>query len=67
MQRWCRIIDQQQYKRDQAAIVLKVSPRSFGRGRPMPAASKVAALPAATAESRAAVQAAPPSVLQSGM
>lgn len=67
VQRWCRIIDQQQYKRDQAAIVLKVSPRSFGRGRPMPAASKVAALPAATAESRAAVQAAPPSVLQSGM
>ena len=31
-----RMIDLAQYKRDQAAIVLKVTPRAFGRGRPMP-------------------------------
>lgn len=29
-------IDREQYKRDQAAVVLKVTPRAFGRGRPMP-------------------------------
>jgi NAD+ synthetase len=67
VQRWCRIIDQQQYKRDQAAIVLKVSPRSFGRGRPMPAASKVTAWPAAIAETRAAVRNTTPSSLKVGM
>ena len=31
-----RMIDRQQFKRDQAAVVLKVTPRAFGRGRPMP-------------------------------
>ena len=31
-------IDRNEYKRHQAAIVLKVSPRTFGRGRPMPLA-----------------------------
>ena len=31
-----RIIDREQYKRDQAAVILKVTPRAFGRGRPMP-------------------------------
>jgi NAD+ synthetase len=65
--RWCKIIDQQQYKRDQAAIVLKTSPRSFGRGRPMPAASKVAAWPAAATETRAAIRATAASLLQPGM
>ncbi|MEC9158585.1 MAG: NAD+ synthase [Planctomycetota bacterium] len=34
------LIDRQEYKRHQAPIVLKVSPRSFGRGRPMPIASR---------------------------
>ncbi len=37
---WARRIDQNEYKRKQAAIILKVSPRSFGPGRPMPAAMK---------------------------
>lgn len=31
-----RTIDREQYKRDQAAVILKVTPRAFGRGRPMP-------------------------------
>ncbi len=35
-----RMIDRAQYKREQAAIVLKVSPRAFGRGRPMPVAMR---------------------------
>ncbi|MBL9147639.1 MAG: NAD+ synthase [Phycisphaerae bacterium] len=38
--RWCRAIDRTQYKRDQAAIILKMSPRAFGRGRPMPVAGE---------------------------
>lgn len=37
--RWCRSIDRAQYKRDQAAVILKVLPRAFGRGRTMPIAS----------------------------
>ncbi|MFO0828627.1 MAG: NAD+ synthase [Phycisphaerales bacterium] len=40
VRRWCRAIDLAQYKRDQAAIILKISPRCFGRGRPMPIASR---------------------------
>jgi len=40
VERWCRVIDRNEYKRKQAAIVLKVSPRAFGPGRPMPAAMK---------------------------
>jgi len=39
-ERWCRLIDRMQYKRDQAAIILKRTPRAFGRGRPMPIASR---------------------------
>ncbi len=35
-----RMIDRAQYKREQSALVLKVSPRTFGRGRPMPIAMK---------------------------
>jgi NAD+ synthetase len=35
-----RTIDRQQFKRDQAAVVLKVTPRAFGRGRPMPIVMK---------------------------
>jgi NAD+ synthetase len=31
-----RSIDLAQYKREQASVILKVSPRTFGRGRPMP-------------------------------
>ena len=46
------MIDRAQYKRDQAAIVLKVTPRSFGRGRPMPIAMRWAPM-AATATRRA--------------
>lgn len=33
-----RQIDSSEYKRKQAAIILKVNPRTFGPGRPMPAA-----------------------------
>jgi len=36
VRRWTRLIDMSQYKRDQASVILKVSPRTFGRGRPMP-------------------------------
>ncbi len=35
-----RMIDGAQHKRDQAALVLKVTPRTFGRGRPMPIAMR---------------------------
>ncbi len=31
-----RMVDISQFKRDQAAVILKTSPRSFGRGRRMP-------------------------------
>jgi NAD+ synthase/NAD+ synthase (glutamine-hydrolysing) len=40
VRRWCRTIDRMQYKRDQAAVILKLSPRAFGRGRPMPIAAR---------------------------
>lgn len=33
---WCRVIDRTEYKRFQGPVILKVSPRSFGPGRPMP-------------------------------
>jgi NAD+ synthetase len=33
---WTQRIDLAQYKRDQASVILKVSRRAFGRGRPMP-------------------------------
>ncbi|MHC4989622.1 MAG: NAD+ synthase [Planctomycetota bacterium] len=51
-----RMIDLAQYKRDQASVVLKVSPRTFGRGRPMPIVMKQTRLPV----ERAAEAAAPP-------
>ena len=35
---WVLQLDRNEYKRHQAAIVLKVSSRTFGRGRPMPMA-----------------------------
>ena len=35
---WVVQLDRNEYKRHQAAIVLKVSSRTFGRGRPMPLA-----------------------------
>jgi NAD+ synthase (glutamine-hydrolysing) len=38
--RWCRTADRMEFKRMQGAIVLKLSPRSFGRGRTMPAAGR---------------------------
>ncbi len=44
VRRWVRVIDQQEYKREQAALVLKVTPRTFGRGRPMPMAVKCTAV-----------------------
>lgn len=34
--RIARQLDMSQYKRDQAAVILKTSPRAFGRGRPWP-------------------------------
>ena len=36
VQQFCRMIDRAEYKRNQAAIVLKVTQRCFGRGRAMP-------------------------------
>ncbi len=36
VERFTRLIDRSEYKREQAAVVLKVSQRSFGRGRSMP-------------------------------
>ncbi len=35
---WALRIDRAQYKRDQAPVILKLSPRAFGRGRSMPIA-----------------------------
>jgi NAD+ synthase/NAD+ synthase (glutamine-hydrolysing) len=40
-----RMIDAAQFKRDQAPVVLKTSPRAFGRGRPMPIVMKAAGVP----------------------
>ena len=34
--RIARLLDRAQFKRDQAAIILKLSPRAFGRGRRYP-------------------------------
>jgi NAD+ synthase (glutamine-hydrolysing) len=39
-----RMIDRAQYKRDQAPVVLKLTQRSFGRGRPMPIVSRTQGL-----------------------
>ena len=36
VEHFARLIDRSQYKREQAALVLKVTQRAFGRGRPMP-------------------------------
>ena len=40
VERWCAAIDRAQFKRDQAPLVLKLSARTFGRGRPMPMAAR---------------------------
>lgn len=40
VRRFVDMIDQSEYKRHQAPIVLKVSSRTFGRGRPMPIAAR---------------------------
>ncbi len=39
-----KTIDREQYKREQAAVVLKVTPRAFGRGRPMPIVMRLSAV-----------------------
>jgi NAD+ synthase (glutamine-hydrolysing) len=44
VRRWTRVIDQMQYKRDQAAVIPKLTPRAFGRGRPMPIVMKQSTL-----------------------
>jgi hypothetical protein len=36
VRKFTRLIDAAQYKREQAAVILKVSPRTFGRGRQYP-------------------------------
>ncbi|MGI9015293.1 MAG: NAD+ synthase [Phycisphaerales bacterium] len=38
--RICKAVDRNEYKRRQAAIVLKLQPRTFGPGRPMPVAAR---------------------------
>ena len=40
VERWCTAIDRAQFKRDQAAVILKLTQRAFGRGRPFPIVSK---------------------------
>ena len=40
-----RMIDRAEYKRHQAAVILKVTPRAFGRGRPMPIVMKSMGMP----------------------
>jgi NAD+ synthase (glutamine-hydrolysing) len=42
-----KMIDRAQYKRDQAAVILKVTGRAFGRGRPMPIVMKTSRSPGA--------------------
>lgn len=37
---WTQAIDRAEFKRYQAAVILKVSPRAFGRGRRMPLAQR---------------------------
>ncbi|MBG79301.1 MAG: NAD+ synthase [Phycisphaerae bacterium] len=44
--RMLRMIDLAQFKRDQAAIIPKVSRRAFGRGRPWPVIARPGAAPA---------------------
>lgn len=46
VERWCRAIDRNEYKRNQSAVVLKVSPRTFGPGRPMPIVMKMTTMEA---------------------
>lgn len=46
VERCARAIDRSEYKRRQAALILKVSPRAFGPGRPMPIVMKTTAFPA---------------------
>lgn len=38
--RVARMLDLTQFKRDQAPVILKISPRAFGRGRPWPIVSR---------------------------
>ena len=40
VRRTLQMIDRAQYKRDQAPVILKVTGRAFGRGRPMPIVMK---------------------------
>jgi len=47
VRRWCETIDREQYKRDQAPVILKVTSRAFGRGRPMPIAARSRPVPRA--------------------
>lgn len=42
--RWTKRIDIFEYKRFQAPVILKISPRAFGRGRPMPIVMKSSAI-----------------------
>jgi NAD+ synthase (glutamine-hydrolysing) len=41
VRRWTGTIDRMQYKRDQGAVILKLTHRAFGRGRPMPIAGRI--------------------------
>lgn len=43
VRRTAAMIDRAQYKRDQAPVILKVTGRAFGRGRPMPIVMKQSA------------------------
>ncbi len=45
VRRFAGMIDRTQYKRDQASVILKVSPRTFGRGRVMPIVMRQTSVP----------------------
>jgi len=44
VRQWTKAIDRSEYKRNQAPVILKVSPRAFGPGRPMPIVMKQTSL-----------------------
>jgi hypothetical protein len=44
---WTAAIDRAEFKRNQAPVILKVAPRAFGPGRPMPIVMKQTSLESA--------------------
>ncbi|MEM7228459.1 MAG: NAD+ synthase [Planctomycetota bacterium] len=64
--RWAaKAIDRTEYKRHQASIILKVAPRTFGRGRPMPIVMRDTASRAAVEKLSTQADAPPRPILES--